>query len=143
MGSVDWNEWFIKSKILHFAFMANDFLHHLCYGHKTHKKIFMRFYADIDKYLRNRIALPFTSSWKIRCISLTICFQRWESNEVKHFAKVWTKYQTQFNFLFNIYPIWKQTIPVRWCLVFRMFAQENWRNWHLICCRSLNMYLFW
>lgn len=81
MGSVDWNEWFIKSKILHFAFMANDFLHHLCCRHKNHKKIFMRFYADIDKFQRNRIALPFTSSWKIRCISLPICFQGLESND--------------------------------------------------------------
>lgn len=50
-------------------------------GTRTIKKIFMRFYADIDKFQRNRIALPFTSSWKIRCISLPICFQGLESND--------------------------------------------------------------
>lgn len=85
-----WLEWMIYQKqdpafCLHGQRLFTSFM---LWAQKPYE-IFMRFYADIDKYLRNRIhvALPFTSSWKIRCISRTVYFQRLESNEVKHFAK--------------------------------------------------------
>lgn len=60
-------------------------------------------------------------SWKIRCISRTVYFQRWESNEVKHFAKAFLKH------LSNLKANCSDTIMFS----SRMFAQESW-NWHLI-----------
>lgn len=57
-----WLEWMIYQKqdpafCLHGQRLFTSFM---LWAQKP-LEIFMRFYADIDKYLRNRIALPFTS----------------------------------------------------------------------------------